>query len=261
MEPIRVLIVDDEPLARQGLRRMLEEDTGVTIVGECTDGIEAVEVITASHPELIFLDVQMPEMDGFEVLEHLDPEEMPLVVFVTAYDQHALRAFQVHALDYLLKPIEKERFVEALDRAKLQARHRRGGDLTHRILTMLDQKRAERGHLERIMIKSGGRISFLRTEEIDWLEAQGDYVCLHCQGKKHLLRQRISDLEGQLSPDAFLRIHRSTIVNIAHIKEMQPLFHGEYTVLLNDGTRLTMSRSFRDKVFQTLTGTVASPGK
>jgi two-component system LytT family response regulator len=240
---------------------MLEEDPGVAIVGECADGMEAVEAITELHPDLIFLDVQMPEMDGFEVLEHLEPEEMPLVVFVTAYDQHALRAFQVHALDYLLKPVENDRFVEALERAKLQARERRSGDLTHRILSMLDQKRADRGHLERIMIKSGGRISFLRTEEIDWLEAQGDYVCLHCQGKKHLLRQRISDLEAQLSPDAFLRIHRSTIVNIARIKEMQPLFHGEYAVLLNDGTRLTMSRSFRDRVFHTLTGTVTVPGK
>jgi two-component system, LytTR family, response regulator len=261
MDPIRVLIVDDEPLARQGVRRMLESDAEIVIVGECGDGVEALEAITAQHPDLVFLDVQMPEMDGFEVLDHIEPDEMPLVVFLTAYDQHALRAFQVHALDYLLKPFDRERFQEALNRAKGRARHKRGGELTQRTLSMLGQSRPDRGHLERIMIKSGGRVSFLRTEEVDWLEAQGDYVCLHCQGKKHLLREKISHLEMQLSPVAFLRIHRSTIVNVARIKEMQPLFHGEYVVMLADGTRLTMSRSFRDKVFQSLTGSVPASGK
>ena len=258
MKRLRALIIDDEPLARQGVRRMLEDDPDVEIVGECVDGMDAVEAITAHHPDLIFLDVQMPEMDGFEVLDQLDPGEIPLVIFVTAYDQHALKAFQVHALDYLLKPFDRERFQEALDRAKNQPRQARGGEPTNRILQMLDETRPERGLLERVMIKSGGRISFLKTAEVDWIEAQGDYVCLHCQGKKHLLREKISELDENLPPSSFVRIHRSTIVNISRIKEMQPLFHGEYTVILADGTRLTMSRSFRDKVFESLTG---SPSK
>jgi len=254
MERIRTLIVDDEPLARKGVRQLLEEDPEVEILGECGDGLEAVEQIKALHPELVFLDIQMPEMDGFAVLDALTPAELPIVVFVTAYDQHALRAFQVHALDYLLKPFEEERFEEALARAKAQLRHKNGSQLTRRIIEMLDGTREERQGPGRIMVRNAGRITFIRVEEVDWIEAQGDYVCLHCQGKKHLVREKISDMETQLAADRFLRIHRSTIVSIPRIKEMQPLFHGEYAVVLHDGTRLTMSRSFRDRVFERLSG-------
>lgn len=257
MGQIRAIVVDDEPLARQGIRQMIEQDPDLAIVAECADGVEAIEAVQHHHPDLLFLDIQMPEVSGFEVLERINPEEMPLVIFVTAYDQHALRAFQVHALDYLLKPFDRERFVEALDRAKMQIREKQGGDLTRRILTMLDDNKPGVGQLERIMIKSGGRITFLRSEEVDWIEAQGDYVCLHCQGKKHLIRERISVLEEQLPPSQFVRIHRSTIINISRVKEMEPLYHGEYVVLLIDGTRLTMSRSYREKVFQSLTGSDA----
>lgn len=255
MERIRTLIVDDEPLARKGVRQFLEEDPEVEILGECGDGLEAVEQIKALHPELIFLDIQMPEMDGFAVLDAINPDELPIVVFVTAYDQHALHAFQVHALDYLLKPFEEERFQEALARAKAQLRQKNGSQLTRRIIEMLDGSREERQAPGRIMVRNAGRITFVRVEEVDWIEAQGDYVCLHCQGKKHLVREKISDMETQLPVDRFLRIHRSTIVSIPRIKEMQPLFHGEYAVLLQDGTRLTMSRSFRDRVFERLSGT------
>lgn len=255
MERIRTLIVDDEPLARKGVRQFLEEDPEVEILGECGDGVEAVEQIKALHPELVFLDIQMPEMDGFAVLDAINPDELPIVVFVTAYDQHALHAFQVHALDYLLKPFEEERFQEALARAKAQLRQKNGSQLTRRIIEMLDGSRDERQAPGRIMVRNAGRITFVRVEEVDWIEAQGDYVCLHCQGKKHLVREKISDMETQLPADRFLRIHRSTIVSIPRIKEMQPLFHGEYAVLLQDGTRLTMSRSFRDRVFERLSGT------
>jgi two-component system LytT family response regulator len=254
MERIRTLIVDDEPLARKGLRQFLEADPEVDIIGECSDGVEAVEQIKSMHPDLVFLDIQMPEMDGFATLDSLASDELPLVVFVTAYDQHALRAFQVHALDYLLKPFEEERFQEALARAKAQLREKGGSQLTRRILEMLDGTRVERQAPGRIMVRSAGRITFVRVEEVDWIEAQGDYVCLHCQGKKHLVREKISDMETQLADGRFLRIHRSTIVSIPRIKEMQPLFHGEYAVVLHDGTRLTLSRSFRDRVFERLSG-------
>jgi len=254
MERIRTLIVDDEPLARKGVRQLLEADPEIDIIGECSDGVEAAEQIKALHPDLVFLDIQMPEMDGFETLESLSADELPLVVFVTAYDQHALRAFQVHALDYLLKPFDEERFQEALVRAKSQLREKGGNQLSRRILEMLDGTRDERQGPGRIMVRSAGRITFVRVEEVDWIEAQGDYVCLHCQGKKHLVREKISDMESQLAADRFLRIHRSTIVSIPRIKEMQPLFHGEYAVVLHDGTRLTLSRSFRDRVFERLSG-------
>jgi len=250
MDKIRTLIVDDEPLARQGVRRLLEADPEVEIVGECGDGLEAVESIQALHPGLVFLDIQMPEMNGFEVLDALDTESMPLVVFVTAYDQHAVKAFEVHALDYLLKPFDRERFEEALGRAKASLRDNQQGAIASKIADML--VRSERVRGERFMIKSGGHITFLRTEEVDWVEAQGDYVCLHCQGKKHLMRDKIGHMENQFNGGTFVRIHRSTIVNVGRIKEMQPLFHGDYAVVLNDGTRLTMSRSFREKVFQRL---------
>ncbi len=256
MTPIRTLVVDDEPLARQGVRSLLEEDRDIDVIGECSDGVEALERIRADRPALVFLDVQMPEMNGFDVLAALEADEMPMVVFVTAYDQHALQAFRYHALDYLLKPFENERFLEALGRAKSQVNHKSVPKVTKQILEMLDSTRPGRSGLGRIMVRSGGRITFVRVEEVDWIEAQGDYICLHSQGKKHLVREKISEMEEQLSPAAFLRIHRSTMVNVTRIKEMQPLFHGEYAVVLHDGTRLTLSRSFRDRVFDRLSGTV-----
>ena len=252
-EQFGVLVVDDEPLARQGIRRLLEADPEVEIIGECADGSEAIEAIRDKRPDIVCLDVQMPECDGFQVLEAIDEESMPIVIFITAYDQHAVRAFEVHALDYLLKPFEDERFSEALQRAKSQIAQEKTGETVQKIARMLTAVRGGEARHDRIMVKSAVHITFLRVKEIDWVEAQGDYVSLHCQGKKHLIREKISDMEEQLPPDGFTRIHRSTLVNVARIKEMQPLFHGDYTVVLLDGTRLTMSRSFRDKVFQQLT--------
>ena len=252
-EQIGVLVVDDEPLARQGIRRLLEADADVEILGECADGSEAIEAIREKKPDIVCLDVQMPECDGFQVLEAIDSDSMPVVIFITAYDQHAVRAFEVHALDYLLKPFEDERFCEALQRAKAQIEQEQTGETVQKIARMLSAVRGGEERHDRIMVKSAGHITFLRVEEIDWVEAQGDYVSLHCQGKKHLIREKISDMESQLPTGSFARIHRSSLVNVARIKEMQPLFHGDYTVVLIDGTRLTMSRSFRDKVFQQLT--------
>lgn len=257
MERIRTLIVDDEPLARRGLRVALGKDREIEIVDEAADGPEAVEKIRSIKPDLVFLDIQMPELNGFEVLDSLGADEIPMVVFVTAYDQYALNAFQVHALDYLLKPYEDERLLEAVDRAKAHLRQKNGSSPMKRVQEMLDSTRAERSRVGRIMVRSGGRITFVRVDDVDWIEAQGDYICLHTQGKKHLIREKISDMETQLSPENFLRIHRSTMVNVTRIREMQPMFHGEYAVVLQDGTRLTMSRSFRDRVFERLTGTQA----
>lgn len=255
MEHIRTLIVDDEPLARRGLRAALAKDREIEIVDEAADGPEAIEKIRSIKPDLVFLDIQMPELNGFEVLDSLGADEIPMVVFVTAYDQYALNAFQVHALDYLLKPYEDERLLEAVDRAKAHLRQKNGSSPMKRVQEMLDSTRGERSRVGRIMVRSGGRITFVRVDDVDWIEAQGDYICLHTQGKKHLIREKISDMETQLSPENFLRIHRSTMVNVTRIREMQPMFHGEYAVVLQDGTRLTMSRSFRDRVFDRLTGT------
>lgn len=253
MERIRTLIVDDEPLAREGLRRLLDEDGDIECVAECGDGPSAVQAIREKLPDLLFLDVQMPEMNGFEVLRLLDRARLPLVIFVTAYEEHAIHAFEVHALDYLLKPLEPQRLQEALVRAKAEIQSQGKVAVIGRMLSMLGTLRSSRPPgADRIMLKSAGRITFLPVEEIMWVEAQGDYVCLHTPGKKHLLRERISALEEQLSPDLFVRIHRSTIVNVNRVKEMQPLYHGDYAVLLQDGTRLTLSRSFRDRVFQGL---------
>jgi two-component system LytT family response regulator len=252
MERIRAMIVDDEPLAREGLRRLLEEDEDVECVAECGDGPSAVQAVREKQPDLLFLDVQMPEMDGFEVLRSLDEATLPMVIFVTAFEEHAIHAFEVHALDYVLKPLDTQRLREAVARAKAEIQIRGKKAVISRILGMLGAFRPAHPGTDRIMLKSGGKITFLRVEEIEWVEAQGDYVCLHTSGKKHLLREKISALEEQLLSDQFLRIHRSTIVNVNRIKEMQPLYHGDYAVLLHDGTRLTLSRSFRDRVFQGL---------
>jgi len=252
--PIRVLLVDDEPLAREMLREMLEGDPYVTIVGESCNGREALAAIRAHSPDLIFLDVQMPEVGGFEVLASLDKEEIPYVIFVTAYDQYAVRAFEVQALDYLLKPFDQERFDVSWQRARAQIlRDRNGaGGMDRRILALLEELKAGKNYLERLVIKAGGRIYFLETSEIDWIEAEGNYVSVHSARKSHLLRETISSLESQLDPKKFLRIHRSSIVRLDFIKELQPWFHGEYRVMLQDGTQLTLSRNHRDKLQEAL---------
>jgi two-component system LytT family response regulator len=250
---IRVLIVDDEPLAREMLREMLEADQDVEIVGERSNGSEAVEAIRVHLPDLLFLDVQMPEVGGFEVLEALGTGPMPHVIFVTAYDQYAVRAFEVHALDYLLKPFDRERFDISWQRAKAQIVRDKDGGRDQRILALLEELKAGSSrYLERLVIKSGGRIYFLETNEIDWIEAEGNYVSVHSGKKSHLLRETISSLESQLDPRKFLRIHRSSIVRIDRIKELQPWFHGEYHVILQNGTQLMLSRNYREKLQEAL---------
>jgi len=251
---IRVLLVDDEPLARAMLREMLVGDSQVAIVGESCNGREALEAIRAHSPDLVFLDVQMPEVGGFEVLAALGKGEMPHVIFVTAYDQYAVRAFEVQALDYLLKPFDQERFDVSWQRARAQIIRDRngGGGMDQRILALLEELKAGKNYLERLVIKTGGRIYFLETGEIDWIEAEGNYVSVHSAKKSHMLRETISSLESQLDPKKFVRIHRSSIVRLDFIQELQPWFHGEYRVILQDGTQLTLSRNHRDKLQEAL---------
>lgn len=246
--PVRVLVVDDEPLAREKIREMARDDGEIEIVGECANGDEAVAAVRRESPDLLLLDVQMPESSGFAVLEALDCPTMPLVIFVTAYDQYAVRAFEVHAFDYLLKPFDRERFVAALRRAKEQIRRERNGKLDHRILALLEEIKGETKYLERLVVKTGGRVFFLETQEIDWIEAEGNYVSIHTHAKSHLLRDTISGLETRLDPRKFVRVHRSTIIQINRIQELQPWTHGDYYIILRDGTRLAASRNYRENL-------------
>jgi two-component system LytT family response regulator len=247
---IRTLIVDDESLARERIKRYLGAESDIEIVGECANGKEAVESIGSLSPDLLFLDIQMPEMDGFGVLEAIGLQKVPAIIFVTAYDKYALKAFEVHALDYLLKPFNRERFRRSLARAREQLDHDRMGQLDQRLLSLLEDLKAEQKHLDRLVVRSVGRVFFLKTDEIDWIEAAGNYVRLHVGREGHLLRETMNRLEAKLNPDKFLRIHRSTLVNIDRIKELQPLFSGDYTVILRDGRQLTLSRSYRDKLLE-----------
>ncbi len=256
---IRTLIVDDEPLARRNLRVLLEDDPEIEIVGECGSGYEALEVINEQPPDLLFLDIQMPEMSGFEVLERIEHGRIAAVVFVTAFDQYALRAFEVHALDYLLKPFDDARFEKALRQAKAQIEQREINQLSRKLFALLEDRAAPSekkttGYLTRFMIKASGRVLFLKAEEVDWIAADDYYVKLHTGRKTHMLRETLSDLETRLDPEKFIRIHRSTIVNIERIKELHPHFNGEYLVILHDGTELKLSRSRREQVQAALKG-------
>lgn len=245
---IKALIVDDEAIARERVRRFLSAESDIEILGECRNGREALLAIKKLSPDLIFLDVQMPEMNGFEVLNAVGKQALPAVVFVTAYDQFAIRAFEVHALDYLLKPFNRERFRRSLNHARAHLGRGRQGSTDEQLLSLLEDIKAGPKYAERLVIKTTGRVYFLKTVEIDWIEACGNYVNLHAGSEKHMLREAISHLEGRLDPDKFLRIHRSRLVNIDRIKELTPLFNGDYTVTLQDGTELTLSRTYRDRL-------------
>jgi two-component system LytT family response regulator len=248
---IRTLIVDDEPLARERIKRFLADERDLELVGECAAGREAVAAIHALRPDLVFLDIQIPELDGFGVVKAVGVAEMPAVIFVTAYDRYALQAFDVNALDYLLKPYNHERFRKAVERARAQLSNGAKGELNERLLSLLENFKTEpTRHLERLMIKSSGRVFFLRADELDWIEAEGNYLRLHAGKESHLLRETMNRLASKLDPDKFLRIHRSTLVNIERIKELQPLFSGDYVVILRDGKQLTLSRSYRDKLLE-----------
>jgi len=245
---IRTVIVDDEELGRDRIQTLLEQQPDVEIIGVCASGAEAVEVIDRTQPDLVFLDVQMPDMDGFEVVGSLEPSRLPAIVFVTAHDGHAIRAFEIHALDFLLKPFDQTRFEKALERARTQVSSKKGPAIDSRLVSLLEELREERKYPERLIVKSGGRVFFVRTEEIDWVEASGNYVKIHTKNEAHLLRESMKNMEGKLDPKIFVRIHRSAIVNIDRIKELEPWFHGEYIVIMRDGTRLTASRVFSDRL-------------
>ena len=256
---IKTLIVDDEPLARRNLRLLLAKDPQIEILDECRNGREAVKAINTFSPDLIFLDIQMPEMDGFDVLANVGPDQIQAIIFVTAFDQYALKAFDVHALDYLLKPFDDERFAHALTRAKAQIEAREVNRLSKRLIALLEERESERnapapgkGYLTRVMIKAAGRVVLLKVDEIDFIEADGNYAKLHVGKKAHLLREKMNDLEGQLDPARFVRIHRSVIVNLDRIKEMHPHFNGDYIVLLEDGRQLRLSRTRREQLEERL---------
>lgn len=249
---IKTVIVDDEPLARRRIKRLLARDAQVEVAGDCGNGKDAIIAIRELDPDLLFLDVQMPEIDGFDVLESLPPDDLPFVIFVTAYDQYALRAFEVSAVDYLVKPFDRARFEKALQRAKSRLASERGSELNRQTLALLDELKARASHTERLVIKAGGRAFFLKVDEIDWIEAEGKYVRLHVGKESYLLREAIGGMEAQLDPKKFPRIHRSTIVNIDRVRELQPWFHNEYRVILNDGTELMLSRSCRKRLGELL---------
>ena len=263
MEKIRTLIVDDEPLARDGIRVLLQRDSDFEIVGECATGEAAVESVRTLTPDLVFLDVQMPKMNGFEVVDRIEPNQAPVVIFVTAYDQYALTAFEHHALDYLLKPFDDERFDKTLQRAKKQLQQQQAHQFSRQLMHLMEDYRggdqpsdspmaSGNRYVARLAIRSAGRVLFLKTCEIDWIEAADYYVKLHVGGKAHLLRQTMTNQERRLDPARFIRIHRSTIVNLERVKELRSQAQGEYAVCLDDGTRLRLSRSRKERLSELL---------
>jgi len=254
------LVVDDEAVARRRVIRLLAEREDIDVVGECSGGEAAVEAINRLRPDVVFLDVQMPDLDGFGVLRQVDPERMPAVVFVTAYDQYALRAFEACAIDYLLKPYEPDRFSQAVDRALQWAAKGEDSEQDERLRRLLreviqSQPAGESasadvagasGRLDRFMVKRGGRSTFVRAVDVDWLESDGNYVNLHVGKQSHLVRGTIASCAERLDPRKFIRIHRRYIVNIDRVKEVQPWFGGDYVILLEDGHKLRLSRNFRE---------------
>jgi len=248
MLKIRTLIVDDEQLARERVLSLLVGDQDIEVIGECRTGKEAIHAIRSESPDLVFLDVQMPEGDGFEVLQNIDLHRLPIVVFVTAYDHYAIRAFDVHALDYLLKPFDQSRFEKALIRAKSEVVLRNSTNVNQKLLSLLEHIESNKKVLDRILVKSAGKVFFLKFDEIDWVESAGNYVKLHVESESHLLRETMSEMERKLGSEKFVRIHRTTIVNLDRIKEIQPWFNGDYVVILSNGSKLTASRGYKKKL-------------
>jgi two-component system LytT family response regulator len=242
-EPLRVLVVDDEPLARQAIRLLLADDPEVTVVGECS-GVDGASAVERTRPDVLFLDVHMPEVDGFDLLEQIGIDQAPTVVFVTAYADHALRAFEVHAIDYLLKPVTDERFAGALARAKELARLRRGGEAADPRLGAMMRERTR--VTRRILVRDRDRTHVVDVDTIDWIEAADYYAMLHVGDRTHLLRETMNQLEQRLDPERFFRVHRSAIVNLERVREIHPLFRGDRDLVLADGTHVRLSRTRRD---------------
>jgi two-component system, LytTR family, response regulator len=263
---ITAIIVDDEALARRGIRARLERTGGYTVVAECASGREAIAAIREYAPNVVFLDVQMPGVDGFGVIDEIGADEMPVVIFVTAHDTHALRAFEAHAFDYLLKPIDDDRFAATVDRARRRVVEREESGVARRLAALMhdirpaldaDRHRPARSDAPdasvaapsgRIVVRDRDRVLFVDVADIDWIGADGDYVRIHTAGKSHLVRDTMAAMEARLDPAAFVRIHRSTIVNSSRIKELRPYSSREYAVVLKDGTRLRLSRRYRDRL-------------
>jgi two-component system, LytTR family, response regulator len=254
--PLKAIIVDDEPLACRILRRYLQDDTDIEVIQQCTNGLDALEAIQKFRPDLVFLDVQIPGMSGFEVLAALAPEDLPFVIFVTAYDEYALQAFEFHALDYLLKPLDQERFKKAVKHAKEQIRQHQENRLLHHVTALLSQfrppaskiRQPDQPYASRLEIRSTGHVNFVDVEEIDWIEAADNYVVLHTSAGSHLMRESMSRLESTLDPNFFVRIHRSRIVNLSRIRELKSRGFGDRIVVLQDGTELRVSRIHKEKL-------------
>jgi len=246
--PLTTLIVDDEPLAREGLRMLVSRDPEVTAIHEAKDGREAVAMIRNTQPDLVLLDVQMPEMDGFAVVQDVGAERMPAVVFVTAHDQYAIQAFEINAIDYLLKPVTEERFAQALARAKLRIRLRPADEANRQILSLLETIASPRRYLKRLAVRSAGKTLFVDVEDVDWIEAAENYVQLHTARSGHLLHVAMNTIEKSLDPEMFQRIHRSVIVNVRRIRELQPALHGEYVITLQNGVRLQSGRMYHERL-------------
>jgi two-component system LytT family response regulator len=246
MRLFSAVIVDDEGPSRSRIRQLLGAEPDFQVIGECRNGRQAVELLRRSPPDVLFLDVQMPEMDGFAVLDAVAPKQIPAVVFVTAHDKYAIHAFEVRAIDYLLKPFDRERFRDTLERARTRVASATAAELGDRLRGLLSSLGPSAR--ERIVIRNSGRVTLLDTAAIDWIEAADNYVCLHCGTARHVIREKMNALEARLDGRCFVRIHRSFIVNLDRIAEMRPWFRGDYLVLLRDGTRLRMSRSYRESL-------------
>jgi two-component system, LytTR family, response regulator len=246
---LRTIIVDDEPLARQRLGDLLSREPEVRVVADCGDVSEAVSAVRRLAPDLVILDIHMPEKDGFAVIEEIGPQEMPPVIFVTAHDAHAIRAFEVHAVDYLLKPVDRARLRTALSRARSQLEQRRIGEIRRQLADLVgDLKPEPSTHAERLIVRSNGRVLFFKVDEIDWIDAAGNYVRLNAGDHSHLLRETMAGIESRLDPARFVRIHRSTIVNIDRVKELVQGPHGDFVVVLRNGKRLPLSRGYRERL-------------
>lgn len=245
---ISVVIVDDEPLARHGLREIIGSENDLAVVAEASDGEEALRSISKHSPDVVFLDIQMPEVDGFDVIRALPKKKIPLIVFVTAYDEFAVKAFASHALDYILKPFDAERIRTALHRVREMIKLKTNASYSEKLLEALQTLHSPKKYIERVMVRHAGKISFVPVDEILWIEAASDYIVLHTKKGKHTTREMIGSIELQLDPSRFIRIHRSVIVNIEAVRELQPLHHGEYSMLMTEGTTLTVSRTYKDRI-------------
>lgn len=263
MKLIRTLVIDDEPLAREGIVAMLAGDPEVELIGTCADGQSAVNTIRSQRPDLVFLDIQMPKRDGFEVLGELKREERPVIVFITAYDKYAIRAFELSAIDYLLKPFRDARFHAALAKAKKEIRQARANELNQKVEQLLGYMQEMAGarpagsagatpgdSADRVVLKTGSDIIFLRAADIIWIESQADFVKVHTTGPSQLVRETLQSMEDRLDPAKFLRVHRSSLVNIDHVRKVTPALYGDYTVLMSDNTKLRLSRKNRSKLKQ-----------